>query len=111
MGCITMTSPFIKGIPLQASLEQQLKETREHAKSMEADLRRLQEKQVTEIDAKCREIDRMKERLEGEVREMEVEKGKVDSSLRRAERERDGANAQLERVRAEMKEMRWVGPA
>ncbi len=75
---------------------------------MEAELRALQGKQVTEIDAKCREIDRMKERLEGEVRGMEGEKVRLEASLRRAEGDRDKMAAQLERVRGELKEMRWV---
>ncbi len=92
----------------QASVELQLKQTQERTKSLEAELRALQGKQVTEIDAKCREIDRMKERLEGEVRGMEGEKGRLEASLRRAEGDRDKMAAQLERVRGELKEMRWV---
>ena len=59
---------------------------------VEGELRRLQEAQVTEIDAKCREIDQMKAQLEGDVVSLQ--------------RERDELSAQLDTVREELDQHR-----
>ena len=96
-----------KGFPHpQGSLEQELKVTKESLQSVESELKGLREHQVAEIDAKCLEIDRMREHLEKEVKEMEGERERLQREVERWEGDREEVNTDMTRLKAEMKHMR-----
>ena len=55
--------------------------------STEEQLRQLQDHQVSEIDAKCQEIDRMKAQLEGDVATIQRERRALEKQLGSAKEE------------------------
>ena len=78
----------------QEATQAELLETRQQLQDTQSELQGLQQVQVVEIEARCREIDDMKARLEGELGGLQ--------------RERDSLAASLQRAQEQLKEMRWV---
>lgn len=78
----------------QEVLELHLHETQQCLEVTQAELQRLKESQVSEIDVRCREIDRMKSQLQQELGGLAEEREGLERELR-------GAREELMRTRAE----------
>ena len=93
----------------QEALEAHLHETSQRLEVSQAELQRLQEYQVSEINAKCREIDRMKSQLErelgglvGEKEALTVELQDTREELERVVGERESLSRELQDTRKEL---------
>ena len=93
----------------QEALEAHLHETSQRLEVSQAELQRLQESQVSEINAKCREIDRMKSQLErelgglvGEKEALTVELQDTRKELGRVAGERESLSRELQDTRKEL---------
>ena len=90
--------PFFLSFPpplyTQEALELHLHETQQRLEVTQAELQRLKESQVSEIDVRCRERDRMKSQLQQELGGLAEEREGLEMELR-------GAREELTRTRAE----------
>ena len=90
----------------QEALEAHLHETSQRLEVSQAELQRLQDSQVSEINAKCREIDRMKLQLQQELGGLVGEKDALTSELQETKEDLGRLAGEKDALAQELQETR-----